>query len=71
MSFSSNQRPQTVGETQQKEIFFDMLMIQCVIHEVLLTLDTDINFSRENSYYTLFHLISMLYLKSEYEWRKC
>lgn len=67
MSFSSNQRPQTVGEIQQKEIFFDMLMIQCVIHEVLLTLDTSINFSRENSYYTLFHLISIVYLKSEYK----
>lgn len=44
-----------------------MLMIQCVIHEMSLTLDTDINSSRENSYYTLFYYISMIYLKSKYE----
>ena len=44
-----------------------MLMIQCVIHEVSLTLYTDSNSSRENSYFTLLHLISMIYLKSEYE----
>lgn len=42
-----------------------MLMNQRVIHEVSLTLDADINSSRENSYYTLFHLISLLYLKSD------
>lgn len=67
MSFRSNQRLQTFGEIQQKESCFDMLMIQCVIHEVLLTLDTDTNSGRENNYYTLFLLISMLYLESEYE----
>lgn len=67
MSFSSNQRPQTFGEIQQKEDGFDMLMIQCVIHEVSLALYTDSNSSRENSYFTLLHLISMIYLKSEYE----
>lgn len=44
-----------------------MLMIQCVIHEVLLILDTDSNSRREYSYFTLFHLICMVYLKSEYE----
>lgn len=67
MSFILNQRPQTFGEIQQKESYFDMLMIQCVIHEMSLTLDTDINSSRENSYYTLFYYISMIYLKSKYE----
>ena len=43
-----------------------MLMIQCVIHEVLLTLDTDSNSRREYSYFTLFHLISKTTLPAWY-----